>query len=98
MASITFLPSNQKFDVPDNSKVLAVATKNKVNISFSCGACRCGLCFFDVGGNAKLSTMSSDEKEILEVINQPTNGSVRMACKTFVESGDLVVNLMKNLG
>lgn len=97
MPSITFQPEDKTFEVLENTKVLAVAVKNKVEISFSCGACQCGLCFFNVEGNAQLSEIEPEEKKMLGLLDHPTDGSVRMACKTKILNGNLVANLSKNL-
>ncbi len=94
MPKITFLPSHTIVDVNVDSKVLASAIRNKIPIRYGCGACRCGTCGIAVDdSSAKLSEIDIHEMAMLKKIGLATDGSVRLACKTKIISGDLIVDL-----
>ena len=97
MPKITFLPSNTTIEVKENTKILAAAIRNKITISYGCGACQCGMCFSNIVKADDITEMDNDEKELLTKLGHKTDGSIRLACKTKVISGDLVVDLENNL-
>ena len=69
------------------------ATRNKVPIRFGCASCRCGTCGVAVSGNADLSKMKHDEQALLLRMGLETDGSIRLACQTRINSGHVVVDL-----
>jgi len=95
MPKLVFKPSGKEFEVDANSKILAVACKNKVDIRFSCGACRCGTCgvLITPEPDAKVSDMKPDEKDLLERLELSTNGRVRLACQTRIMEGTVTVDI-----
>ena len=94
MPKIIFQSVNIEIDVQPESKVLASAIRNKVPIRYGCGACRCGTCGIAVDASkAKLNPIDKDEMAMLKKIKLATDGSVRLACKTKMLSGELIVDL-----
>jgi ferredoxin len=94
MPTLIFLPENQQYEVDADTKILAAAVRNKVNIRFGCGALRCGTCGVKVdSADGCLSPLKDDEKQMLEKLKLPVDGSVRMACRTRVVSGTIKIDL-----
>jgi ferredoxin len=80
--------------VSPDSKILAVAIRNKVQIRYGCGALRCGTCGIKVRCQSdQLSPMKDDEKAMLEKLRLTTDGTVRMACRTKILLGEVEVDL-----
>jgi ferredoxin len=93
MPKVSFQPQNVTVEVDPNTKLLVAATRNKISIRFGCASCRCGTCGVAVSGNGALTKMRPDEKALLERMGLETDGSVRLACQTRIESGEIAVDL-----
>jgi ferredoxin len=94
MPTLVFLPENHVCEVEADAKILAVAVRNKVNIRFGCGALRCGTCGVKVDAQSgELSPLKEDEKQMLEKLKLPADGTVRMACRTRIVSGTVKIDL-----
>lgn len=93
MPTLLFLPGNQQIDAPDNAKILAVAIKNKINIRYGCGACRCGTCGIRISGDGIVSEMQPSEEALLKQMKLPVDGTIRLACQTRIQSGAINVDL-----
>jgi len=77
------------------SKLLVAAIKNKIEIRYGCSACRCGTCGVAVTSSTDgaLSGIDQVEKDLMEKMNLPVDGSVRLACQARVLEGAVEVNL-----
>lgn len=93
MPKLTFLPAAATFEVEPNTKVLAAANRNKIQMRFGCASCRCGTCAVSVVGQQNLSDMKSDEKDLLERMKLTTDGTVRLACQARVMQDEVTVDL-----
>jgi ferredoxin len=93
MPKLIFLPAAAAFDVEANTKILAAANRNKVQMRFGCASCRCGTCGVKVSDPGNLSPMKSDEKDLLTRMNLVTDGTVRLACQARIMSGAVKVDL-----
>ena len=83
-------------EVRPGSKVLVAAIKNKVDIRYGCAVCRCGTCGVAVAFDAqtsKLSEIDGPEQKLLEKMELPLDGSVRLACQARVLKGSVEVDL-----
>lgn len=93
MPQLTFLPSAIDVEVFENTKILAAAVKNKVQLRFGCGACRCGTCAVRLEGAAQVSEMEEDERALLLKMGLTDDGSVRLACRVKIISGHLKIDV-----
>lgn len=93
MSKLVFLPQNISIDVEANTKILAVAIRNKIPIRFGCAACQCGTCGVSLKVEGEVSEMKANEKLLLTQMQLPTDGTVRLACQTKVISGLVQVDL-----
>jgi ferredoxin len=93
MPKVRFIPDDLTFEAAANTKILAVANRNKVNIRFGCASCRCGTCAVKVSGDGKLSSMREDERELLTRMLLDAQGEIRLACQTKIESGEITIDL-----
>jgi len=94
-------PQGVDLDVDSNTKILSAAIRAKVPIRFGCAACRCGTCGVKVSvqndtntaATGELSAMAADEKGLLGRMSLPLDGTVRLACRTRLMKGEVVVDL-----
>jgi ferredoxin len=93
MPKIIYLPAGLEIDAPENAKILAMAVKNKIDIRYGCGACRCGTCGILIEVDGEVSGIQPNERELLERMHLPLDGTVRLACQTRVKSGTVRVDL-----
>ena len=93
MPKLIFLPSGEIFDVESNTKILAAANRNKVQMRFGCASCRCGTCAVKVTYPENLSPMKSDERALLERMKLDTGGTVRLACQARLMQSEVKVDL-----
>ncbi len=89
---VRFIPDNISFTVEENTKLLAVALRNKVRIQYGCASCRCGTCAVSVNGGT-LSSMRENEALLLARMNLPIDGTVRLACQARILKGEVSVDL-----
>jgi ferredoxin len=93
-ASLLFMPSGTRAEVDAGTKILVGARQAGVPIRFMCASLRCGTCGVKVDASrGTLSPQVEDELAMLRRLKLPQDGSVRMACRTRVESGEIVVDL-----
>jgi len=93
MPKISFEPGHGCFEVNENTKVLAAAVKNKVDIRYGCGACNCGTCAVKVSPRFKFSAMDILERDLLKKMTLPIDGSIRLSCQAKVLDSDVEVDL-----
>ena len=94
MAKFIFIPQQVEVEVESGCKVLVAARKGKVNMRYGCVSCRCGTCGVAIKQHQEnLVPMADDERNLLEQMQLPTDGSVRLACQTKIEKGTVVVDL-----
>jgi len=93
MPKVSFNPDQGSFEVDENTKILAAAVKNKVDIRFGCGACNCGTCAVKVSPKDKVSPMGFLERTLLKKMQLPLDSSVRLSCQTKVLNDDVEVDL-----
>ncbi len=92
MPKIIFLPSQTEVEVEENTKILAAAVQNKIDFTYSCGAARCGTCLSEIVHlEGRLSEFNKHELELLRTLDQPLDGSMRLACKTFILKGTVKI-------
>ena len=93
MPKLIFTPMNVEIDVAVDTKILAGALKAKVPIRFGCGSCRCGTCGVAVGQPKNLRPMADDERGLLTRLKLPTDGTVRLACRSRILKDSCNVDL-----
>ena len=95
MPKVTFLPSNQSFDVKAGESVLDVALTNDIDIQHACGGfCACTTCHIIVkSGMENLSGMEEDEQDRLEVAATGLTSQSRLGCQAKIH-GDVVVEVV----
>ena len=94
MITVTFLPMGTCCSATPGAKILAIALRNRVDIRYGCGVCRCGTCGVNIlSGTAGLSPMQEAEQALLTQIGLPIEGSVRLACQCRILTGDVKVDL-----
>ncbi len=95
MAKVLFFPAGVEVEAEAGAKVLRLAVKNKIEIRFGCGACRCGTCAVKVDGTPEpiVSAMSEQEAKLLSKMGLSTDGSIRLACQARVMDSDLRVDI-----
>ena len=92
MPKVVFKPEGGSFDVAPNTKILVAANRNKVAIRYGCASCRCGTCGVKVSGGT-LTPMRADEHQLLQTMNLPISGDVRLACQARIIDGEVEVDL-----
>lgn len=92
MAQITFITNDsQVVTAPDNSNLLRVSLREKAGIPFKCGGGLCGTCKCRVEqGLENLDRIKPKERKHLT--DEDFAAGYRMACQTFVVSGDVAVS------
>jgi len=96
MPKVIFNPKKMEFDVNPNTKILAVALQNKVEIQYGCAACRCGTCGIkvEIDDPKFLNSMDSDESELLAKMGlDHKSGNIRLACRARAMEGTITVDL-----
>ncbi len=93
MPTITFLPSEKTVEVDSGTKILTAAVQSKIDFSYSCGAARCGTCLTNILKlDGKLSDFNKYELALLNELEHPLDGSVRLACKTMIIEGKVTIS------
>lgn len=93
MPKLIFQPASLVVEAEENTKVLAAANRNKVQMRFGCASCRCGTCAVKVSAPGNLSPMKSDERNLLERMKLETDGTVRLACQARIMSDVVEIDL-----
>jgi ferredoxin len=94
LPKITFVPEKLSVEVEANTKILAAAIRAKSNIRYGCGSLKCGTCAVRIAEGAQsLSELKNDEVEMLKRLKLSTDGSVRMSCRSRVNTSEIVVDL-----
>lgn len=91
---LVFLPAGTRVEADAGTKILVAARQAGIPIRFMCSALRCGTCGVKVdAAGGTLSPLANDELEMLRRLKLPLDGSVRMACRARVDSGEIKVDL-----
>jgi ferredoxin len=93
MPKLIFQPESIVIEADENTKVLAAANRNKVQMRFGCASCRCGTCAVKVSAPQNLSPMKSDEKSLMERMKLITDGTVRLACQARIMADTVEIDL-----
>jgi ferredoxin len=94
MVKVIFIPQKVGLEVDEGTKILVAARKGQTGIRFGCASCRCGTCGVRVDTKqGSISPMKSEEKDLLERMSLPLDGSVRLACQARVLTGEIKVDL-----
>lgn len=94
MAKFIFIPQQVEVEVEASCKILVAARKGKVDMRYGCVSCRCGTCGVKIAKNKEnLVPMADDERSLLEQMNLPTDGTVRLGCQTRIKKDTVVVDL-----
>ncbi|MES2186002.1 MAG: 2Fe-2S iron-sulfur cluster binding domain-containing protein [Pseudomonadota bacterium] len=92
MAQITFLTNDAKVvTAPDNSNLLRVSLREKGGIPFKCGGGLCGTCKCRIEQGLE-HTDAVKPKERKHLSEADLLAGYRMACQTFVVSGEVSVS------
>jgi ferredoxin len=92
MAQITFLTNDAKVvTAPDNSNLLRVSLREKGGIPFKCGGGLCGTCRCRIEQGLE-HTDAVKPKERKHLSEADLLAGYRMACQTFVVSGEVSVS------
>ncbi len=91
---LVFLPGGTKVEVAPGTKLLVGARQAGVPIRFMCASLRCGTCGVRVDASRGiLNGATEDELAMLRRLKLPLDGTVRMACRSRIESGEVHVDL-----
>ena len=94
MPIVIFEPENIRVEADSNSKILAVAIRNKINIRYGCGALRCGTCGIKINcEKGALSEITDDEQSMLNQLGLKASAGYRMACRAKILDGEVAANL-----
>jgi ferredoxin len=92
MARITFVTSGGRtVEAPDDSNLLRVSLREKGGIPFKCGGGKCGTCRCHIDSGLE-NTDAVKPKERDHLTEVDLSGGWRMACQTFVRSGEVSVS------
>jgi len=92
MAAITFITNdNKQVTAPDNSNLLRVSLREKGGIPFKCGGGLCGTCKCRIERGLE-NTDKVKDKERKHLTDEDFANGYRMACQTFVVSGEVSVS------
>lgn len=94
MPKICFRNSNQTFDAPQGTTILACAIEHDVNLDHDCGGnCACTTCQVIIEAGAEnLAPMDDDERSVLEA-NDKFSEKSRLGCQARVKSGEVAVRI-----
>lgn len=92
MPTVTFVTNNGKsVACPENSNLLRISLREKGGIPFKCGGGLCGTCRCHIdAGLANLDAVKDKERNHLS--EEDLRNGFRMACQTFVLTGDVSVS------
>jgi 2Fe-2S ferredoxin len=95
MPKLTFLTTQQTFEVNPGESILDIAIANDVPIQHACGGfCACTTCHVIVkSGIENLSEMEEDEQDRLEVAASGLTEHSRLGCQAKVH-GDVSVEIV----
>jgi ferredoxin len=92
MAKIIFITNeNKAITIPDNSNLLRASIREKGGIPFKCGGGLCGTCKCLIEKGLE-NTDAIKDKERRHLTEADFAAGHRMACQTFVVSGDISVS------
>jgi ferredoxin len=92
MAAIIFITNDHKqVTAPDNSNLLRVSLREKGGIPFKCGGGLCGTCKCRIESGLQ-NTDKIKDKERKHLSDEDFANGYRMACQTFVVSGEVSVS------
>jgi len=92
MPTITFITNNAKVvTAPENSNLLRISLREKGGIPFKCGGGLCGTCRCRIESGLE-HTDAVKPKERNHLTEVELREGYRMACQTFIMSGDVSVS------
>jgi ferredoxin len=92
MVTVTFITNACKVaTAPDNSNLLRVSLREKGGIPFKCGGGLCGTCKCRIESGIE-NTDPIKDKERKHLTEAEFAEGYRMACQTFIVSGDISVS------
>jgi ferredoxin len=92
MPTITFITNNAKVvTAPENSNLLRISLREKGGIPFKCGGGLCGTCRCRIETGLE-HTDAVKPKERNHLSEEELREGYRMACQTFIMSGDVSVS------
>lgn len=97
MPTIHFLDTDEQFTVESMSKVLKIAIKNKIPLTYGCAACMCGTCIIElqVLKGALVNEPQKDELELLTRLGYTDSSQFRLACQLRVLEGTIQISQAK---
>lgn len=84
MSKVIFKPTGTAIEVDLDTKILLASRKANVALRYGCASCRCGTCAVAVTPPAALTPMKQNEKELLERMKLPIDGTVRLSCQAKI--------------
>jgi len=92
MPTITFITNDAKVvTAPENSNLLRISLREKGGIPFKCGGGLCGTCRCRIETGLE-HTDAVKPKERNHLSEEELREGYRMACQTFIMSGDVSVS------
>jgi ferredoxin len=92
MTTVRFITNGDKVvTAPDNSNLLRVSLREKGGIPFKCGGGLCGTCRCLIESGLA-NTDAIKDKERKHLTEEDFAKGYRMACQTFVVSGEIAVS------
>ncbi|NHN29500.1 2Fe-2S iron-sulfur cluster-binding protein [Paenibacillus agricola] len=90
MPSIIFQTSGKTIEVAQDANLLRTSIRYEGSVPYKCGGGICGTCRVRiVDGHENLSKIM--KKEVDRLGNEKINQGFRLACQTFITSGDITV-------
>lgn len=92
MIEVTFITNDNKVaQAPENSNLLRVSLRYQGGIPFKCGGGKCGTCKCRIeNGLENTDPVKDKERQLLS--QAELDSGYRMACQTFVTSGNVSVS------
>ena len=92
MPKITFLNSDETFEVSPGTSVLECAIDNDIPLEHDCGGnCACTTCQVWVESGMENVEARSEDEEILLEANDKLEEKARLGCQARVKSGEVSV-------
>lgn len=83
MATLKFENEQITFDIPIGTEFTQACKANpKIPLKFGCQKGNCGVCLIKIEeGKKNLSPLTKQERETLDKLKRPLDGSYRLACQ-----------------
>src|SRR3954471_6794168 len=97
MPQVTFITNGGKVvTAPENSNLLRLSLREKGGIPFKCGGGLCGTCRCKIEQGIE-NTDAVKDKERNHLSEDDLRNGYRMACQTFILSGDVSVSWVEGV-